>query len=604
MLEKYFDLSSVKIRTCNEIDRYPKINDREKWDGLSETTKKTFIAEAEKYLNYQYPSLLAMNYLKLYTEDSRKPYMEPYNNRREVLTKLVIAECIENKGRFMADIVNGIYLICEETTWLDPAHNLTDYAVNTSPRDILPNKESEMLDLSLAHTASVIAWVYYLLKDAFDAICPLISRNIELTMEKRVFLPYLNRDDIWWFTFGNNWNTHMNTAITISASLLINDEDKIRKILEKALWSVNCYYKEYPYDGGCEEGTGYWHADVGHTFLEWIKYVTYGKVAAFKEQQLKNIADYERNMYVGKNNYVSVADSHMNFAKQDSDCLFRIGALVGNENLKIMAAKRGRSETEKQTSISEILDRLFNDNLNDEFEKYKDKEVTFEKNVWYDSIETAIWREKDCEGGLFFTIKGGNNEELHNHNDVGNFALFNDCEPVIIDAGIGEYSNTAFSPQRYTLWFMNSKFHNVPYIGGVEQKHEDKECKAKNVIHTENSVSMDLAPAYRDESVIKWIRNVEYDRENNELIFDEHYELSEERQIDLHFMTSKTVQIENGRILFPQDIELLYEDLEASVEEVENHDEIIREHWGKVYRIKLRTYGKCGDIHYVIRKRT
>ena len=345
MLEKYFDLSSVKIRTCNGIDRYPKINDREKWDSLPDQTKKLFIAEAEKYLNYQYPSLLAMNYLKLYTEDSRKPYMEPYNNRREVLTKLVIAECIENKGRFMADIVNGVYLICEETTWLDPAHNLTDYGINTSPKDILPNKESEMLDLSLANTASVIAWVYYLLKDAFDAICPLISRNIELTMEKKVFLPYLNRDDIWWFTFGNNWNTHMNTAITISASLLINDEDKLRKILEKALWSVNCYYKAYPYDGGCEEGTKYWHENVGHTFLEWIKYVTYGKVDAFKEQQLKNIADYERNMYVGKNNYVSVSDSHMNFEKEYSEKVFRIGMLVDNENLKIMAAKSGRSKS-------------------------------------------------------------------------------------------------------------------------------------------------------------------------------------------------------------------------------------------------------------------
>lgn len=603
MLEKYFDLSSFKIRKCNEIDRYPKLKEREKWDGLPEETKKTFIAEAEKYLNYQYPALLAMNYLKLYTEDSRKPYMDPYYSRREVLTKLVIAECIENKGRFMSDIVNGIYLICEETTWLDPAHNLTDYAVNTSRKDILPNRESEMLDLSLANTAGVLSWVYYLMKDALDEISPLISRNIELTMDERVFSTYLKRNDIWWLTFGNNWNMHMNTSIAIAASLLINDENKLKKILEKALWSVDCYYKEYPYDGGCEEGTAYWHANVGHNFLEWIKYITYGKVDAFKEQQVKNIADYERNMYVGENNYVSVSDSHVNFEKQNTDNLFRIGMLVGNENLKIMAAKRGRSENKNQTSISEILDRFFNDDCNDEFEKYKNREVVFEKSVWYDSTETAIWREKNCEGGLFFTIKGGNNEELHNHSDVGNFALFNDCEPVIIDAGIGEYSNTAFSPQRYTIWFFNSKFHNVPYIGDVEQKNEDKECKARNVVHTENSVSMDLAPAYRDESVIKWIRNVEYDRKNNELVFDEHYELSEEKQIDLHFMTAEKVRIEDGRILFPQGIEMHYENLAASVEEVENNDEVIREHWGKVYRLKLRTHGKCGNIHYVIKKK-
>ena len=130
MLEKYFDLSKIKIRTGKDIEVYPKIDDRKSWESLSDDIKESLVREAEEYINYNYPALLAMNYEKLYSEDSRDPYMKPYYHRREVLTKLVIAECIENKGRFLADIVNGIYLVCEETTWMDPAHSLVNYAVN------------------------------------------------------------------------------------------------------------------------------------------------------------------------------------------------------------------------------------------------------------------------------------------------------------------------------------------------------------------------------------------------------------------------------------------------------------------------------------------
>ena len=603
MLEKYFDLSKIKIRTGKDIEVYPKIDDRKSWESLSGDIKESLVREAEEYINYNYPALLAMNYEKLYSEDSRDPYMKPYNHRREVLTKLVIAECIENKGRFLADIVNGIYLVCEETTWMDPAHSLVNYAVNDGERDILPNKKSEMLDLSLGHTALVMAWTYYLLKDRLDEITPLISQNIEVTMDEKVFTPYLKRDDIWWFTFGNNWNTFMNNCIARAASIVLTDEKKLRKVLEKSLWSIDCYFKAYPYDGGCEEGTHYWHSNIGDSFLEWIKYVTFDKVDIFKEQQLKNIADYERNMYVGKNNYVSVSDSHMHFEKEKTETLFKIGKLVGNENLKIMAAKRGIEDVQNITFIADILNSLFYNNLSKEISKLENKEVSFEKSVWYDSIETAIWREKETEGGLFFTIKGGNNEELHNHNDVGNFAVFNDCEPVIIDAGMGVYSNTAFSPLRYTIWFFNSQYHNVPYIGGIEQKNEDKECKAINVIHTENSVSMDLAPAYRDDSILQWTRRVKYDRENNEFIFDEHYEFTDEKEIDLHFMLAEDVTVESDRIILPHNMELCYTNMDASIDAVSNSDKIMEKNWGKIYRLKLRTSGKCGDIHYTIAKR-
>lgn len=599
MLEKYFDLTNTELRSFDKIDFYPKAKDREKWECLPSDIKESFVEEAQKYLNYQYPSMLAANYTKLYTEDSRDPYMKPYFSRRTVLSKLVIAECIEHKGRFMTDIINGIYLICEETTWIDPAHSLVDYAVNDGARDILPNKSSRFIDLFAGSTGVLMAWTYYLLKDELDEVSPLICECIRFTLDERIIAPYLECDDFWWLTCSNNWNPHMNSVVAKTASIIVEDEPKLRKIFEKAIKSIDCYFCNVPQDGGCEEGPKYWHADLADEFLEWVRYVTYGKIDIFKEPLLQKITDYEVNMYVGKNNYASVSDSHMNFEKEQSAKLFKIGEFTNNENIKIMAAERGKECKTGYDTLSAMLEGLFRDIDDKEFEKYSKKSVVFKKNFWYDSIQTAIWREKDSCGGLYFMIYGGNNEFHHNHNDVGNFFVFNDCEPVIIDAGIGVYSNTAFSPNRYTLNFMNSKYHNVPYIGGVEQK-AGKEYKAVDVEAKEDWVSMDIAPAYGDESILKWKRTVEYDRASNRILFTEDYEFTDEKEISLHFLLCDSPDITDGCAVLSNGVRLEYDGLCGEYEEVCDTDEVMKKNWGRIFRLKLKTKGKSGKISYTL----
>ena len=39
-----------------------------------------------------------------------------------MLQRLILAECLEGKGRFVDEIANGVWLICEETFWGAPAH--------------------------------------------------------------------------------------------------------------------------------------------------------------------------------------------------------------------------------------------------------------------------------------------------------------------------------------------------------------------------------------------------------------------------------------------------------------------------------------------------
>ena len=72
------------------------------------------------------------------------------------------------------------------------------------------------------------------------------------------------------------------------------------------------------------------------------------------------------------------------------------------------------------------------------------------------------WRR----GGLYVAAKGGHNGESHNHNDIGNFIVYADGEPEIIDVGNCVYTAKTFGAERYELMNTRSKNHNVPLIGG------------------------------------------------------------------------------------------------------------------------------------------
>ena len=126
MFTEIFEKTGYSIMPQIELNIYPKITDRAVWENISHTVSAEVIKEAEKYLDYTYPPLPASKYMRFVRDGNRTDFQAPYNERRTVLGTVLCAECIENKGRFLNAIVDGIYCICEETTWVLPAHNCRD----------------------------------------------------------------------------------------------------------------------------------------------------------------------------------------------------------------------------------------------------------------------------------------------------------------------------------------------------------------------------------------------------------------------------------------------------------------------------------------------
>jgi hypothetical protein len=96
-------------------------------------------------------------------------------------------------------------------------------------------------------------------------------------------------------------------------------------------------------------------------------------------------------------------------------------------------------------------------------------------------------------------LKGGNNDEPHNHNDVGSFSVVLGREMVICDPGGEVYTRRTFSPHRYDSKVLNSYGHAVPVVAGQLQQTG---AAARGVILETNSTDaadvfkLDLRSAY------------------------------------------------------------------------------------------------------------
>ena len=208
-------------------------------------------------------------------------------------------------------------------------------------------------------------------------------------------------------------------------------------------------------------------------------------------------------------------------------------------------------------------------------------------------------------GRFFVAMKGGTNGESHNHNDVGNFIIYADNSPLIIDAGVGEYTSATFGKDRYSIWTMQSAYHNLPLINGVMQK-DGRQYAAKVISRKAGTLTLDIAGAYPEEAAVaEWKRTVSVKADGVEVTED--YRLREWREpTRLMLLTTIRPEANGGRITIGNHaITFDASRLSASVEDISDKtDSVIRNMWGaQMYRVVLTTTGQptAGKITYTIK---
>jgi len=586
----------------------PRADDREAWESLPEESRREWIVLAEKHAGYAWPAIRMDDYMAYWRTGEMAKHIGSIFERRSVLGILAIAECIEGRGRFLDQIVNGVFATCEETSWVSPGHR-SHWDVDREER--IPSAEEHGVELFTAEAARLLAWIRYLHGARLDAISRRIGRRIVREVRSRLLVPYMARDDYWWMGFRegtriNNWNPWCNGAV-LTGFLLVEDDPAARAAgVAKAMRSLDAFLATYPPDGCCDEGPSYWSAAGGglHECLELLHMASEGRIDVFGESIVRDIGAYIYKAHIHGDYFVSFADCDAR-SNPGGEGAYRYGRNVGDEKL----ARLGASLPAGGLPGTGIWFNLYGYAMNLLREKERtnaggDRRAPYVRDVWFADTQVMAAREREGDvRGLYVAAKGGHNAESHNHNDVGNFLLFADGFPLFVDLGTEEYSAKTFGPERYSLWYLQSQYHNLPTANGALQASGEAR-RAKEVAYRSDDggaeLAMDISEAYVPEAGLgSWTRTVRLNRGSRaEVVVADDFASRDGAPLAIFHSLITPCEpkvVDEGRLSFEyaegRFAELDYdaEKLEAGVEKLDFMDDRLRRSWGeRMYRVVLR----------------
>ncbi|AOM76217.1 heparinase II/III domain-containing protein [Pedobacter steynii] len=571
-----------------------------KIDALPEHLKLTFIKRAEQANAYTWPSLPASLYLDYKHTGTRTNYEQLQSERRRKLSNLAIAELIEKKGRFIPQLVNGLWLVLEESTWVAPAH----VVVQKLGAD-LPDPEEPYIDLNAGRTGVTVAMIQHLLAPELGAYSKVINKRILSELDRRIFQPYRKYSNFWWMGFRgnpvNNWNAWVNTNCMHAALLTMKSPDSLSVFTEKVMRSTDHFINQYPLDGGCDEGPSYWGEAGGKLIrlLTLLNSATQGQLDWKDKPLIHEMGKYIYKMHIADDYMVNFADATAR-STPDFESIYQYGSLFDDPVLKQFAAFQFKQEGQEIPS-SDVTSFVQSLGIYSDLLKVP-AVAPYPKVSLLQQLQVLTMRSVEgSTKGMFVAVKGGHNAESHNHNDIGNFIIYMDGKPAIIDVGVGTYTSKTFSKQRYELWNLQSQWHNCPEINGVQQS-DGKKYAARNFAYThrsdQESLQLDLANAYPAEAAVnKWTRRLDFYPRKEVLTLEEQYELREFLAPSvLNFMTAEPVEQQPGELIFGKTgLALKYDPskFETKVEEQPLEDPRLKKSWAeKVYRVRLISKSK------------
>ena len=516
---------------------------------LNERRMKLVVAEAEKYLDYQIPIIPLSAYRRYFVDGNRAEMQSYYFPRRSALINLALAEMYERQGRFTNKLIDVIWAILEESTWLLSAHFRCAIGCSDGVPNYFGDVREHDISLFATSTGALLALVYRYCKDFLDEVSPVICERIKYEVTVRVIKPYVNKVYYWMgvgHAYTSNWLPWITSNALFVGSVFADDKPIREHLVQRALDSLDTFLESYSPDGGCDEGPGYWVAAAGSLLdcLDTLYDISGGKINVYDHPLIKAMGEYRVDVNIFDTYVVNFADAGKS-SSVNSALLKRYGDVVGSEDMisfSKLANKAGKLDVEPGHAYR-ILRSIYETDVDDV------GELSAKPAAYYECTKIALLREKCVRGeGVFVAMKGGHNQENHNHNDVGTFMMYRDKTPIIVDLGSGEYINWQFAT-REKCWYKDSDFHSLPTFDGVIQKTGRNFASTDEVFSAENkSYSVQLKNTYPAEAgIISYVRCTAII--DGGVTVTEDIELDTEREIDFYFTSPTEPKIEDGAFI-------------------------------------------------------
>ena len=607
LLQSLYPADTLRYHIVDPMQFKPVATAATYWQSLlGKDMQKGYIANGKQYLGKPWEPIPVHLFSEYATTGNRSNYEAQAFQRRRQLACMVMAEVIEGQSSFINDIIKGLYYFKQETWWGIPAHY---------PKSE-PDASLQEVDLFNAETANLLAWTCYLLEERIKPTDAHICDDIRKEIRRRILIPARTIDYDW---KRYSWNHNTWTCANWLSCILFCEEDRQQQIDDicEVLKSLDIFIDGYPEDGGCNEGPYYWDRATGSLFecMQLLSLASSNRITLPATKKIKAMADYICNVYIGDHQYINFAASP-NKLKPSISILYPLGLTLNDQKLMQHAAfvasqqdfvhhpEKVFNQTANFPSISRELCFL---RLLPSFLKTEAKEAQV-SCVWMPDTEILAAHSDQ----LFVAVKGGHNNESHNHNDIGHFIVYSHNEPLFIDLGNDTYTAKTFSNERYTLMNTRSAFHNVPLINNQEQQ-AGKEYSSKDIQFRQDDeaiyLSLDIANAYPSSAQVKkWTRL--FLLHHGELSVTESYHMKKRKvPLALSLMLNRQPTIsDDGRIIINlsnSTYQLVYDKRQVKpiIETFDISQTAMRASWGnQVYRLRLvpQSKKKKGKITYLI----
>jgi len=465
------------------------ITDRPAWEGLAQHAEfRNLPAAAQQLVQEGLPAQPAELFLDFSRTGNRDRWQKVASARRGRVKTLTLAECVENRGRFLRPLEETLEALCAEPTWVMPAHDadLRSFKGQTVGTDL----GSTMLGWEVATADWLLG----------DRLSPGARQLIRTHLERRVFAPVRamlagRQPEAFWLRATHNWNA-VCLAGTVGAALAVLEPPEERAwFVALAEQRIGSFLSGFSPDGYCSEGMGYWNYGFGHFVLlsETLRQATGGKLDLLARPAAHMPARFGLRAEILNGVYPSIADCQPG-TQPDGQLMRYLCARLQLPDPRWTALPPGSARhslagcalysflPEKLPLISGT-NHLAPDRL----------------RTWFADGGVLICRP--APGGPPFAacLKGGHNAEHHNHNDVGSFAVVCGKTQVLCDPGGEVYTARTFSPRRYESPVLNSYGHSVPVVAGqLQRTGPDAQAVVKRADFTdaEDRLELDLRAAY------------------------------------------------------------------------------------------------------------
>ncbi|WP_343702351.1 heparinase II/III family protein [Chitinophaga sp.] len=598
---------------------FPRLQNREAWARADQEAGKALIAKAEGYINYVWPGIPATKSLLIARSGNRSEYEAISFQKRQVLGTLLLAEIFENKGRFIDPIVNGVWSVCEESFWGVNAH---------LPRGAqykgLVDVTAPFVDLFAAETATFLAWVDYYLGAKLDEVSPQIRKRIYYETNRRIFVPLMTNHHGWMGSNAagrrpNNWNPWICSNWLNAVLLLEKDDSKRAAAVHKLLGVLDNFLNPYPADGGCDEGPGYWGAAAASLYdnVSMLNLATNNAFSyMYSSPKFRNMGQFIYKAQISDTYFLNFADA-VPKPGMAASMIYRYGKDIKDPDMMKFGAFYIQDDAKGSIGRFQFFRNFFSLFMQDELNSAA-KGLPLPADVWWPDLQVMAARDHAGRtDGFYVAAKGGNNDESHNHNDIGNYIVYYNGKPVLIDIGSGTYTARTFSSQRYDVWFNRSDYHNVPTVNGRPQQ-PGPSFKATDVAYKNgkgySEISMDIAASYPKEAGIsQWKRSVRLNKGKNVEVKDV-FKTDNMQGYTQHLMTCFPVEVvQPGTLVVhaEQDFYVRYPAAKftVKVEQVpmnNEEDQGVKRQWGeRIYRINLEAVNPAaaGEVKLTIAPR-